>query len=290
MKIMLSSRAARTGLAALVTAAALAVTAPAFAATEGADIPRQDWTFAGITGHFDKPQLRRGYQVYKNVCAACHGLRQLYYRNLGEPGGPMFSQASVETFAAEVQVTDGPDDNGEMFQRPGKPTDRFVSPYPNAKAAAAAQNGAVPPDLSLIVKARTIQAHSAWYMDPIRWVSDVFTGYQEQGADYLYALLVGYREPPAGVTMAPGMNYNEAFPGHQIAMPNPLSDGLVTYDDGAPATADQYARDVTAFLAWAAEPTLEERKRMGLKVMVFLIILSALLYLSKRALWRNVEH
>jgi cytochrome c1 len=290
MKSVFSSRAARTGLAAIVTAMALSVSTTAFAASEGADIPRQDWTFAGITGHFDKAQLRRGYLVYKNVCAACHGLRQLYYRNLGEPGGPQFSQASVETFAGEVQVTDGPDDNGEMFQRAGKPTDRFPSPYPNAKAAAAAQNGAVPPDLSLIVKARTIEAHSAWYMDPIRWASDVLTAYQEQGADYLHALLMGYHDAPQGMNMAPGMNYNSAFPGHQIAMPNPLSDGLVTYDDGSPATADQYARDVTAFLAWAAEPNLEERKRMGLKVLVFLLVLSALLYLSKRALWRNVEH
>jgi cytochrome c1 len=290
MKNMFSTRAARSGIAALVTAVTLAVSAPAFAASEGAEIHRQPWTFSGITGHFDKAQLRRGFLVYKNVCAACHGMRQLYYRNLGEPGGPMFSAASVETFAAEAQVDDGPDDNGEMFKRPGKPSDRFVSPYPNVKAAAAAQNGAVPPDLSLITKARTISAHSAWYMDPVRWVNEVLTSYQEHGADYLYALLTSYHEAPAGMTLAPGMNYNAAFPGHQIAMPQPLSDGVVTYDDGSPATADQYARDVTAFLAWAAEPNLEERKRMGLKVMVFLIVLSALLYLSKRALWRNVEH
>jgi ubiquinol-cytochrome c reductase cytochrome c1 subunit len=291
MKSIFSNRAVRSGLAAFVTAAALAVAAPAFAASEeGHGTPRQHWTFAGITGHFDKPQLRRGYMVYKNVCAACHGMRLLYYRNLSEPGGPMFSPENVVAFAGEAQVTDGPDDNGDMFQRPGKPTDRFVSPYANAKAAAAAQNGAVPPDLSLIVKARTVEAHSAWYMDPFRWGSDVLTSYQEQGADYLFALLMGYSEAPAGVQLAPGMNYNAAFPGHQIAMPQPLSDGLVTYDDGTPATLENYARDVTAFLAWAAEPTLEERKRMGLKVLVFLIVMTALLYLSKRILWRNVEH
>lgn len=256
----------------------------------GAVIHKQDWTFSGIVGHFDRAQLRRGYTVYKGVCAACHGMKQLHFRNLGEPGGPEYAKANVEQFAADAQVTDGPNDDGEMFQRPGKPADRFPSPYANDKAAAAAQNGAVPPDLSVMAKARTYERHAAWYMEPYTWISDIATAYQEAGPDYIAALLTGYSDPPAGMQMAPGMNYNKVFPGHQIAMPNPLSDGQVDYADGTPATAENYAKDVSAFLMWAAEPKLEERKRMGLKVIVYLIILAGLLYLSKRALWRNIEH
>lgn len=277
-------------LASALTALALTAGAAQAAGGEAPHIEKQDWSFSGLTGHFDKPQLRRGYTVYKDVCAACHGLRLLSFRNLSEPGGPEFAPATVEGIAAEAQVTDGPNDDGEMFQRPGKPSDRFVSPYPNDKAAAAAQNGAVPPDLSVIAKARGYERHAAWYMEPLLWAGDVVTAYQEAGPDYLVALLKGYADPPAEMKMAPGMNYNKAFPGHQIAMPNPLSDGLVTYEDGTPATVDNYAKDVTAFLMWAAEPKLEERKRMGIKVLVYLIILSGLLYLSKRAIWRNTPH
>jgi ubiquinol-cytochrome c reductase cytochrome c1 subunit len=273
------------------TALAIASTAPASAAEEGhIEIPKQDWSFGGMTGHFDNEQLRRGYLVYKNVCAACHGLRLLHYRNLSEPGGPEFAEGRVEEFAAEATVTDGPNDDGEMFTRPGKPADRFASPYPNAKAAAAANGGAVPPDLSVMAKARTIERAGPWFLEPLNWFSDIFTNYQEQGPDYLYALLTGYHEAPAGMTMSPGMYYNAAFPGHQIAMPPPLSDGVVTYPEGVPATLDNYARDVTAFMMWTAEPKLEERKCMGWKVLAYLAILAALLYLSKRALWRNVKH
>jgi cytochrome c1 len=217
-------------------------------------------------------------------------MRRLYFRNLSEPGGPQFSEGRVQTFAAEAQVTDGPNDEGEMFTRNGRPSDRFVSPYPNDKAAAAAQGGAVPPDLSLMAKARAIASSGAWYMEPLHWLYDIGTVYQEQGADYVYALLTGYQEPPQDMTMLSGMNYNAVFPGHQIAMPPPLVEGIVDYEDGTPATVENYARDVTAFMMWAAEPKLEERKRMGLKVLVYLSILMLLLYLSKRALWRNVEH
>jgi ubiquinol-cytochrome c reductase cytochrome c1 subunit len=280
-------------LAVALTALAVAAGTPAFAADEHAapvEVHKEDWTFAGMTGYFDKAQLRRGYMVYKNVCAACHGLRLLSYRNLGEPGGPEYNDANVAQFAADAQVTDGPNDDGEMFQRPGRPSDRFVSPYPNAKAAAAAQNGAVPPDLSVMAKARTYERHAAWYMEPTLWLNDLFTSYQEAGPDYIHALLTSYVDPPAGFNLAPGMNYNKAFPGHQIAMPKPLSDGQVDYPDGTPATVDNYSKDVSAFLMWTAEPKLEERKRMGLKVLVYLIILAGLLYLSKRAIWRNVEH
>lgn len=260
------------------------------AAEGGVEIPRQEWTFGGITGYFDNDQLRRGYMVYKNVCASCHGLRLLHYRNLYEPGGPEYSESSVQGFAAEAEVTDGPNDDGEMFTRPGKPSDRFVPPYPNAKAAAAAQGGAVPPDLSLIVKARTIERQAAWYVAPFHWISDIFTAYQEQGADYLYALLMGYQEAPEGVEMVEGMYYNTAFPGHQIAMPPPLGEGLVEYPEGTAPSLENYARDVTAFLAWTAEPKLEQRKRLGVQVMIYLLILAVLLYLSKRAVWRKVKH
>lgn len=272
-----------------VMAASSAVT-PALAAGEAIEIPRQEWTFKGMTGHYDDEQLRRGYLVYKNVCAACHGMRLMYYRNLSQPGGPELSEARVAEIAAEAQVTDGPNDDGEMFTRPGRPADRFVSPFANAKAAAAANNGAVPPDLSVMAKARAVESGAAWYVAPLHWLYDIATGYQEQGADYLYALLTGYTEAPVGFQVMDGMYYNAAFPGHQIAMAPPLTEGAVEYTDGTPGTVENYAADVTAFLMWAAEPRLEERKSMGLKVLVYLAILTLLLYLSKRALWRNVEH
>lgn len=276
--------------AALLVGIVIGNAVQADAAEGGPEIARQEWTFGGITGYFDNDQLRRGYMVYKNVCSSCHGLRLLHYRNLMEPGGPEYSNSSVTDFAAEAQVTDGPNDDGEMFTRPGKPSDRFVSPYPNDKAAAAAQGGTVPPDLSLIVKARTIERHSAWYAAPYFWVSDIVTVYQEQGADYLYALLTGYQDAPQGIEMVEGMNYNAAFPGHQIAMPAPLAEGLVEYPEGIAPTVDNYARDVTAFLAWAAEPKLEQRKRLGVQVMFYLLILAVLAYLSKLVIWRKVKH
>jgi len=281
----------RNWLAVAILAGAGVAGGQAWAAEEHPpEIARQQWTFGGMSGHFDNDQLRRGFQVYKNVCAACHGMRLLHYRNLSEPGGPEYAVGNVEQMAAEAQVPDGPNDDGEMFTRPGKPADRFVSPYPNPKAAAAANGGAVPPDLSVMAKARTIERAGPWYLEPLNWISDIATTYQEQGPDYIHAMLTSYAEAPAGMTMAPGMYYNAAFPGHQIAMPSPLSDGQVTYPDGVPATLDNYSRDVTAFLMWTAEPKLEERKRMGLKVLVYLSILAGLLYLSKRALWSKIKH
>jgi cytochrome c1 len=276
----------------LAAAAALMLGGAAALAAEGetAPVPQQDWTFGGLTGYFDRAQLRRGYEVYKNSCAACHGVRLLHFRNLREPGGPEFNEQRVAEIAAEAQVTDGPNDDGEMFQRPGKPSDRIPPPYANAKAAAAAQNGAVPPDLSVIAKARSYQRQAAWYTEPFLWVTDVATSYQEAGVDYLHALLTGYTDPPEGFQMSDGMHYNKYFPGNQIAMPPPLSDGQIEYADGTPATVQNYAKDVAAFLMWAAEPKLEERKRMGLQVVVYLLILAGLLYLSKRAIWRGVKH
>lgn len=259
------------------------------AAEGGAEIERQDWTFSGLFGHYDQQQLQRGYKVYKNVCAACHGMQLLSYRNLGQPGGPEFPEAVVAQIAREASVTDGPNDSGEMFERPGRPSDRFVVPFKNKKEAAAANNGAAPPDLSVIAKGRTTSHEVAWYMSPFSMLYDILTQYQEQGSDYIYALLTGYSEPPEGFHLLEGMNYNKAFPGHMIAMAPPLSDGVVEYEDGTPATVQQYAHDVTAFLTWAAEPHMEERKMLGLRVIFYLLVLAVLFYLSKRLLWRDLH-
>jgi cytochrome c1 len=285
--------------------AAIAVLPPAAAAApaeqpdktaaheEQYQIPRQKWTYGGIVGHFDQEQLRRGYKVYKDVCAGCHNLRLLSYRNLGEPGGPHFSKEEVEAIAAEAEVSDGYDDQGAPATRKGKPSDNFQWTLGNEKKAASMFNGAVPPDLSLITKARTVEREFAWYAFPFIMLEDLATQYQEQGSDYLYALMTSYRDqPPAGKTVMEGLNYNKAFPGnHQLAMPPPLGTFPETgaLDDDA-KQREQQARDVTAFLAWAAEPHLVERKKMGIMVLVYLGVLSILLLIAKKTLWRNVEH
>ena len=228
-------------------------------------IPSQDWSFTGPFGTFDNAQLQRGYQVYKEVCSNCHSMRLLSYRNLGEKGGPEFPSEAFEVLAGQVQVTDGPNEKGEMYQRPARPSDRFRSPFPNPEAARAGNNGALPPDLSVIAKARP------------------------GGPDYIYALLAGYRQPPAGFQLAPGMHYNVAFPGHQIAMPPPLSDGVIAYTDGTKPTLDNYARDVSAYLMWAAEPKLEERHQIGARVMAFLIVFVVIMFLAKRVVWARLH-
>jgi cytochrome c1 len=225
----------------------------------------QKWTFTGPFGSFDRAQLQRGYRVYKDICSNCHSMRLLSYRNLGERGGPEFSREAVETLAGQVQVTDGPNDKGEMFQRPGRPSDRFRSPFPNEAAGRAANGGALPPDLSVMAKARP------------------------GGPDYIYALLTGYRQAPAGFALSPGMHYNLAFPGHQIAMPPPLVDGAVPYTDGTKPTVDNYARDVSAFLMWAAEPKLEERHELGARVVIFLIAFCVIMFLAKRTVWARLH-
>jgi len=247
----------------LALAASAAVLGGAVAnAAETEAVPAQNWSFSGIFGTFDRAAAQRGFQVFKENCNSCHSLSQIYYRNLTALG---FSEDDVKAIAAEYEVTDGPNDQGEMFQRPARPSDRFHAPFPNPEAARAANGGALPPDLSLIVKARA------------------------GGADYVYAILTGYAEPPPGVELMPGLNYNKWFPGHQIAMPPPLSDGQVTYADGTTATVAQMAHDVTTFLAWAAEPELEARKRLGIQVILFLIVLAGLLYAAKRKIWRDVH-
>ncbi len=249
----------RTGAVACVLGFASLTATFALAAS---DVAKQNWPFQGPLGTYDRAALQRGFQVYKEVCSACHSMSQLYYRNLATLG---FSDAEIKAIAAEYTVIDGPNDQGEMFERSARPSDRFKAPFLNDKAAAAANNGAAPPDLSLIVKAR------------------------HGGADYSYGLLTGYREPPPTMQMPSGMNYNEMFPGHMIAMPPPLSDGAVTFADGTPATVPQMARDVTTFLAWAAEPEMETRKRLGLKVLAYLLLMAGVLYAYKRKVWAAVH-
>jgi ubiquinol-cytochrome c reductase cytochrome c1 subunit len=246
---------------ALAAAAALSL-GTAFAAGE-AKLPSEHWSFDGVFGTFDRASLQRGFQIYKEICANCHALKELYYRDLTALG---FSEDEVKALAAQVQVTDAqPNDQGEMFQRPGRPSDPIVRPFANDNAARAANNGALPPDLALIAKAR------------------------DGGADYVFAVLTGYTDPPADIKMGDGMNYNAYFPGHQIAMPQPLSEGSVAFADNTPATVKQMAHDVVTFLSWAAEPNLEARHRMGLKVIIFLLICTGLFYAVKRKIWADLH-
>lgn len=235
---------------------------PARAAGESIPIPDTRFSFDGIFGTFDRASAQRGFQVYKEVCAACHAMRLLSYRNLRELG---LTEEQVAAIAAQFTVVDGPNDEGQMFERPARAADRFRRPFPNQQAARAANNGAYPVDLSVITKARL------------------------NGPDYVFALLTGYQDPPPGVTMMDGMNYNRYFPGHQIAMAAPLNPDQVEYADGTPATVEQMARDVTTFLAWAAEPELEQRRAMGVKVILFLTILGGLAYAVKRKVWADVH-
>lgn len=276
----------------ILAGAALAapLAAPALAAGgEAPHIERQSWTFSGMRGYFNNAQLQRGYLVYKEVCASCHGLKQLSFRNLAEPGGPEFPEESVKSLAATFQIVDGPNDQGKMFKRPARLSDRIPSPFTNEQEARSANNGALPPDFSVLAKARSVEVDRAFWAVPGAMIRDIFTGYQEGGADYIYALLTGYTNPPAGFKVADGMNYNTVFAGHQIAMAPPLSDGLVKYTDGSPATVSQYAQDVVAFMAWAADPKLEERKRMGLIAMIYLLITAILLYFAKKRVWSSLH-
>lgn len=275
----------RTFAVALGAAYVALTVIPAFGA-ETVEPPRQKWTFSKIVGaQFDQPQLQRGLKVYREVCQACHGLTYVPFRTLAQPGGPGFSPAQAGAIAAEYKIKDGPNDAGEMFERPGRPADYFPSPFANDALARASNNGTVPPDLSLIAKARTYERGFPWF------VFDMLPGtqYQEHGVDYLVALLKGYEEAPAGFQLPSGSNYNKYFPGHAIAMPKPLSDGQVEYSDGTPATLDNYAKDVAAFLMWTAEPHLEARKRVGLQVILFLIVFAGLLFFTKKRVWSSVH-
>jgi len=244
--------------------------------------PRQKWSFSGPFGHFDRGQLQRGFKVYKEVCAVCHGMKYVAFRNLEALG---YSEGQVKTIAAEYKIQDGPNDQGEMFERNGLPADYFPTPWPNEKAARARYNG-VPPDMSVLAKARTYERGFPWFIfDMLPLVE-----YQEQGPDYIHAYLTSYHEkPPAGFALPPASFYNEYFPGHATAMPPPLTDKRVDYTDGSPTTVDQYAKDVTAFLMWAAEPNMEARKRIGFQVMIFLIVLAGLLYFTKKRVWASAH-
>ena len=237
---------------------------PLFSA-ETIDPIKVNWSFKELTGKFDRASLQRGFQVYKEVCASCHSMQYLSYRNLGEPGGPEFTQEEVKAIAASVEIEDGPDSQGEMFTRPGKPSDKFKSPYPNVEASTVANGGAYPPDMSVLVKARP------------------------GGADYMYSVLMGYEEPPAGMKLDDGVYYNKYMIGQKIKMASPLSDGIVEYSDGTEATMDQMAKDVTTFLAWAAEPELEVRHKLGIKVIIYLILLTILVYLSMKKIWSRID-
>jgi ubiquinol-cytochrome c reductase cytochrome c1 subunit len=252
----------RAFIAAGAVIAGIALSTPALASGDAAHAPATDWSFKGWFGTFDRGALQRGFQVYTEVCAACHSLRLMSYRNLTDIG---FKEDQVKKIAGDVDVIDGPNDDGEMFERPGRPGDKFKSPFPNANAARAGNNGALPPDLSLMVKARL------------------------GGADYMHALMTGYRDAPKGFEVGEGMSYNAYFSGNQIAMPSPLSVDVVEYADGTKATVDQMSRDVTTFLAWAAEPEMEERKRLGVKVILFLLVLTGMLYALKRKIWADIH-
>jgi ubiquinol-cytochrome c reductase cytochrome b/c1 subunit len=242
--------------------------------------PRVKWSFSGPFGKFDRAQLQRGLKVYREVCAVCHGLKYVAFRNLVDLG---YSEAQVKAIASEYKIQDGPNDQGEMFEREGRPADYFPTPWPNENAARARYNG-VPPDMSVLAKARGYERGFPWF------IFDIFTQFQEHGVDYIHALMTGYKEkPPAGVTLPQGSFYNEYFPGHAIAMPPPLSDKRIEYTDGTPTTVDQFAKDVAAFMMWAAEPHMEARKRIGFQVMIFLLVLSGLLYFTKKKVWADVH-
>lgn len=237
--------------------------ATVMAAGDAPTPPHLDWPHDSIIGTYDKASLQRGFQVYKQVCSSCHAMKRLSYRNLMALG---YSEDQVKTIAAEYTVMDGPNDEGEMFERTARPSDTFFQPFANEQAARYTNNGAYPLDLSLIVSAR------------------------HYGADYIAALLSGYSEPPEGKTLMEGMYWNKYYSGHQIAMAPPLMEGAIEYADGTHASVDQMAYDVASFLSWASDPHQDERKRMGLRVMLFLLVLSGLMYLVKKKIWRDIKH
>ena len=235
------------------------------AAERGHELLSPGWSFKGFFGKFDRASLQRGYQVYTEVCAACHSMKYLSYRNLSEAGGPEFSVEQAKIIASQFELTDGPNSDGEMFTRVARLSDNFVGPYENIQAATAANGGAYPPDMSVLVKAR------------------------KGGADYIYSLLLGYEEAPEGISLDDGVYYNKYMAGNKIKMSNPLSEGIVTYIDGTEATEDQMARDITSFLAWAAEPHLEARHKIGFRAIIYLIIMTVLVYFSMKKLWSRIE-
>ncbi len=237
----------------------------AYSSEKKVEFLKNNWNFEGVFGTFDRASLQRGYQVYQEVCSGCHSMQHLSYRNLSEKGGPEFTKEEAKAIAAQFEVTDGPNEDGEMFTRPARLSDKFVSPFPNVKAAAAANGGAYPPDMSVLAKAR------------------------KGGADYIYSLLMGYEEAPAGYELDDGVYYNKYMAGNKIKMAEPIYEDAVQYSDGTKATKEQITKDVTAFLVWAGDPHLESRHKMGFKVFFYLIILLTLVYLSKQKVWSRFE-
>ena len=318
----------RLSLAAPVLAAGLMAT-PALAAGDGAEIHRRHWSFGGMFGHFEKNQLQRGFQVYKEVCSTCHGLSRIAFRNLAEKGGPEFPEDGVKALAESYKIQDGPNDEGKMFTRPGRLSDAIPNPYKNEQEARSIHNGAYPPDLSLMAKARNVEYTGPIWYHPLAMLKDMALGYQEGGADYIYALMTGYGDKPPAYrkeasgrltpvadkdvrdekavarcasvekgeagkpdvcnTLADLMHYNAAFPGHQIAMAQPIRDGQVAYKDGTKTTVANYAEDLSAFLTWTADPTLEQRKRLGWQVMLYLLVTAVLLYVAKKKIWSDLH-
>lgn len=231
-----------------------------------AELLKPNWSFDGFFGTFDRASLQRGFQVYKEVCASCHSMSLVSYRNLGEKGGPEFTEEEVKAIASQYEVTDGPNAQGEIFTRPGRPSDKFKSPYPNENASRSANGGAYPPDMSVLAKARP------------------------GGADYIYSVLMGYEEKvPENIKLEDGVYYNKYMSGNKIRMSKPLSDGSVEYSDGTKASEEQMAKDVTSFMMWAAEPHLEVRKKLGFKSVLYLLILTILVYLIKKKIWSRIE-
>ena len=312
----------------IAVAGAVLLAGPAMAAGEGPEIARKAWSFAGMFGKFDRAQLQRGYQVYKEVCANCHSLSLVSFRNLAEKGGPEFPEPGVKSLAASFKVEDGPNDKGKMFQRPGKLSDRIPAPYKNEEEARYTHNGALPPDLSLMAKARNVDYTGPLWYHPVAMLKDMAAGYQEGGADYIYALITGYQDKAPAyrrdkeklvavaekdvrdekavercasvehggpgkrdvcTPMAEGMHYNAAFPGRQIAMARPILDGQVPYKDGTPATVSAYAADLAAFLSWTGDPSLEQRKTLGWQTLLYLLVTAILLFIAKKRIWRDAH-
>jgi len=249
----------------LITAAlgvSMAVSSSAFAAGDTVKPIDMKWSWEGMFGTFERADIKKGGQIFFEVCAGCHSMDLMSYRNLVDIGWP---EEEAKALAAEYEVEDGPDDEGEMFMRPARLSDRFVSPFANEKAARFANGGAYPPDLSVITKARV------------------------GGPDYIYSLLVGYKdEAPEGVELSEGTNYNDYYPGHQIFMAQPLYGETVEFPDGSSASLEEEAKLIVSFLAWAAEPELEARKSLGIKVLLYLIVLTAMLYALKRRIWSRI--
>ena len=240
-------------------------TTNSFAAENAAKPMSPGWSFKGFFGTFDRASLQRGYQVYSEVCSACHSMKYLSYRNLSEPGGPEFSEEQAKIIASQFEVTDGPNSDGDMYNRPARLSDNFVEPYANEQAARALNGGAYPPDMSVLVKAR------------------------KGGANYIYSVLLGYDEVPPDIVLDDGVYYNTYMSGNKIKMANPLSEGLVEYSDGTSATEEQMAKDVVTFLAWAAEPHLEARHKIGFRAILYLIIITILVYFSMKKIWSRIE-